>query len=125
MARICALTLEKNHRLQNLGMGDLTGVDAVVALHSPQYVAAVLLHRHFVDPQQFEHKDRLKFTPQYDPPAESAVNIGFQARRGVLKGRAFVPTYRCLAEINPDIVHGVTKVTSRIEIARQKHRQAQ
>ena len=112
--------VRKNHRLQTIGMGELTGLDGHVQLMHPQFVYNVLIHRHFVCEREFEHKDRLKFVPHCKPPAELEDPPVFTVRRGVLAGTRYMPTYACLQEISTDIVQGKVKAQARITSSKAK-----
>jgi len=106
--------VRKNHRLQTIGMGELTGMDGLISLLHPQYVYTTLLHRHFVCDTSYEHKDRLKFVPHFKPPTDLECPPTFTIRRGILTGTKYTPIYSHLQTIPNDIVEGRVKAQARI-----------
>ena len=119
------LNIRSNRRLESLGLDKNTGISAAVALNHQPYVMATLLHRVYVQEQNYENKDRFKYWPHYNPPNQPAKIITFTTRRGIMEGNKFSATLDHVTQLPNDIIQGQRKYTSRAEIARNIKRQVQ
>ncbi len=85
-------------------------------LYHPRYVTAVLLHRAFVDMENYEYHHKFKFVPFFNPVLSTYECPRFIIKEGILQGYIFECSIEHQKTINADIISEKIKVKSRIAV---------
>ena len=102
----------RTRKLDEFNIGRCTGITARVSLIKPYYVYACLLHRMYVEPDPFAHKDRFKFVPFASN--SPVLEIKFTCRRGVLANSSFQCTIDFVSALPIGVIKGQVKAKPRI-----------